>query len=217
MSELLEHILNGDYVSANELFEERMVNLQEKKLYEAKRIVAAELNEVHGGKLPSEVRAAPGYRGRASDILGDPTAGKRKRPPTSKKSPKKPEEEPKPSSSMGLKTAIKKGIRRTSTRLAVGTGQVLGKGLGAAARGIETAKSAPGKFKQGVEKFVSDPLSPSEKKKETVKVKRKAVPGTETDTKKQTKTMSSKVLRGTGKALGFAGRVVGSMLAYAEE
>ena len=43
-TKLLESILNQDYNSANELFEERMVELQEKKLYEFKRSI--QLSEV---------------------------------------------------------------------------------------------------------------------------------------------------------------------------
>lgn len=43
--ELIESIVNGDYVSANELFEERLADIQEKKLYEVKRMIAA-MNEV---------------------------------------------------------------------------------------------------------------------------------------------------------------------------
>ena len=44
-TKLIESILDGDFVSANELFESRMVELQEKKLYEAKRMVSAQMNE----------------------------------------------------------------------------------------------------------------------------------------------------------------------------
>lgn len=43
--ELIESIVNGDYVSASELFEERLADIQEKKLYEVKRMIAA-MNEV---------------------------------------------------------------------------------------------------------------------------------------------------------------------------
>ena len=70
MSQLLEHILNGDYVSANDLFEERMVELQEKKLYESKRMIQA---EAVGGltKADIEARRKAGYR-KASDVLDDP-------------------------------------------------------------------------------------------------------------------------------------------------
>lgn len=214
MSDLLEHILNGDYVSANELFEERMVELQEKKLYEEKRMVAAQMDEVHGGKLPSEVRASPQYRGRASDILGDPTASRKgKRPSTAKKPTSKSSEEPQDvPPSRGLKRAIKLGAKRTATRLAVGTGKVLGRGLGAAGRGLDVAKSAPGKIKQGVEKFVSDPLASLEKKKQTVKVKRKAVPDSS-----QT-TGSNKTSKGgtVGKIARKAVQVVAGTLASAE-
>ena len=44
-TKLLESILEGDFISANELFEERMVELQERKMYEAKRSIAAKMYE----------------------------------------------------------------------------------------------------------------------------------------------------------------------------
>ena len=60
-TKLLESILNGDYVSANELFEERMVELQEQKLYETKQMVASEMNEVFLSKHTRE-KLKQGYR-----------------------------------------------------------------------------------------------------------------------------------------------------------
>lgn len=76
MSDLLEHILDQDYISANDLFESKMVELQEKKLYEKKRIMQA---EVFGGLSPEEIAARKkmGYR-KASDVLGDPDVAKKK-------------------------------------------------------------------------------------------------------------------------------------------
>lgn len=76
MSQLLEHILNKDYLSANELFEERMVELQEQKLYESKRMMQA---EVFGRLSPKEIedRKKAGYR-KATEVLGDPTRQKMK-------------------------------------------------------------------------------------------------------------------------------------------
>lgn len=95
MSKLIESILDGDYVSANQLFEDRMIAIQERKLHEVKRDMQA---EVFGGKTPAEVRASPGYRGRASDILGDPTAGRRKtfvsQPSGTEQEPTKPKKKP---------------------------------------------------------------------------------------------------------------------------
>lgn len=61
MPNLLDHILNGNYVSANELFEERMVELQEQKIYETKQMVAAEMNEVFISKYTRE-KLKKGYR-----------------------------------------------------------------------------------------------------------------------------------------------------------
>ena len=72
--ELVESILNGDYVSANELFEQRLADIQEKKMYEMKRMIAAEMNEVFGmGMTKAEIEAKKkaGYK-KASDVLSDP-------------------------------------------------------------------------------------------------------------------------------------------------
>lgn len=73
---LLESIINGDYVSANRLFEERLSNIKEKKIYEAKRMFAADLNEVLGGKTRAqaekEIRARGMVPRKASDVYGDP-------------------------------------------------------------------------------------------------------------------------------------------------
>lgn len=74
MSQLLEHILNGDYVSANELFEERMVELQEQKLYEVKRMIQEQT--FPSGVAGVEARKKAGFR-KASDVLGDPTEGRK--------------------------------------------------------------------------------------------------------------------------------------------
>lgn len=70
MSDLLEQILNQDYATANELFESKMLELQEKKLYESKRMMQS---EVFGGLSPEEIaaRKKSGYK-KAADVLGDP-------------------------------------------------------------------------------------------------------------------------------------------------
>jgi hypothetical protein len=49
MNNLIENILNGDYVSANELFESHMEEIAERKLFEAKRAYAAQMDEAMGG------------------------------------------------------------------------------------------------------------------------------------------------------------------------
>lgn len=68
MNNLIEHILNGDYVSANDLFENHMVDLKEKKLYEAKRGLSAQMNEVMDRQSVTALRAK-GYKP-ASEVLG---------------------------------------------------------------------------------------------------------------------------------------------------
>lgn len=74
--DLINSIANGDYVTANRLFEERLSDIQEKKLYEAKRMFAADLNEVLGGKTRAqaekEIRARGMTPRRASDVYPDP-------------------------------------------------------------------------------------------------------------------------------------------------
>lgn len=83
--ELIETIINGDYVSANELFEERLSIIRERKLYEEKRRLAAKLDEIFGGmsKAEMDARRAAGYR-KATEVLGDPDT-KTKLSPAAKK------------------------------------------------------------------------------------------------------------------------------------
>lgn len=68
--DLINSVVNGDYVSANRLFEERLANIQEKKLYELKRMIQA---EAFGGMTKAEIEAKKkaGYR-KAADVLYDP-------------------------------------------------------------------------------------------------------------------------------------------------
>lgn len=74
--ELINSIIDGNYVLANQLFEERLSDIQEKKLYEVKRMFAANLNEVLGGKTRAqaekEIRARGMVPRKASDVYGDP-------------------------------------------------------------------------------------------------------------------------------------------------
>lgn len=73
-TKLLEHILDGDFISANELFEERMVELQEQKLCESKKALQA---EVFGGLTLAQIQARKelGWK-KASDVLEDPRSKK---------------------------------------------------------------------------------------------------------------------------------------------
>jgi hypothetical protein len=102
--ELIESILNKDYVSANELFEENMSDIQERKLYESKRMMQS---EVFGGMTRAQAEKKYRERGqtprKASDVYGDPrqtkltpigTEKKRKAVPSSVKKPKPKSERP---------------------------------------------------------------------------------------------------------------------------
>lgn len=51
--DLINSVVNGDYVSANKLFEERLTNIREKKLYELKRMMQA---EVFGGMSKEDLK-----------------------------------------------------------------------------------------------------------------------------------------------------------------
>lgn len=74
MNNLIEHILNEDYVSAKEIFESRLDEIMARKIYEMKKIVQA---EAFGGLTKDEIeqRKKAGYR-KASEILGDPRKNK---------------------------------------------------------------------------------------------------------------------------------------------
>ena len=74
MSQLLEHILDGDFISANELFESKMAELQEQKLCEAKKELQA---EVFGGLTHAQIQARKelGWK-KAADVLEDPRSRK---------------------------------------------------------------------------------------------------------------------------------------------
>ena len=70
MSDLLEHILSEDYVSASDLFESCLDEILEKKLYEMKQHIQAEAFGALS-KADIEYRRKIGYR-KASDVLDDP-------------------------------------------------------------------------------------------------------------------------------------------------
>jgi hypothetical protein len=71
--EIVESILLGDYISANDLFEEKLSNIREKKMYEMKRMMQA---ETFGGRTRAqaekEIRARGMTPRRASDVYPDP-------------------------------------------------------------------------------------------------------------------------------------------------
>ena len=70
MSELVEHILSEDYVSASHIFESRLNDILEMKLFEMKKMLQA---ESVGGLTKAEIekRRKAGYV-RASEVLPDP-------------------------------------------------------------------------------------------------------------------------------------------------
>lgn len=88
MNNLVESILNNNLVEANKIFESRLDEIMDKKLYEAKRQVAANMNEVLGGLSPEQIQARKkaGWK-KASDVYPDPR--ERRIPPIS---PEKPAE-----------------------------------------------------------------------------------------------------------------------------
>lgn len=77
--ELLENILNKDFVLAESYIDDRLNSIMEKKLYEKKRMIAAKMDEAFGGLTKAEIQARKeaGYR-KAADVLGDPRKDKLK-------------------------------------------------------------------------------------------------------------------------------------------
>lgn len=70
--DLLNSIINGDYVLANRLFEERLSDIQEKKLYEIKRMSSANLYESYDRLQQDRNDLKSGKKVRASDVYKDP-------------------------------------------------------------------------------------------------------------------------------------------------
>lgn len=74
MSKLVESILENDFVSAQAIFEERIAAIAERKLLEVKKMVQEQT--FPAGVAGVEARKKAGFK-RASDVLGDPTAGRK--------------------------------------------------------------------------------------------------------------------------------------------
>lgn len=87
MKNLVEHVLNEDYVNAQEIFESRIHDIMEVKLHEMKKMMQA---EVFGGLTAAQIQARKelGWK-KAADVLEDPrerrtTGGVRFAPPKKK-------------------------------------------------------------------------------------------------------------------------------------
>jgi hypothetical protein len=218
MSKLLESILNRDYVSANELFEERMVELQEQKLYEEKRMLAAQMNEAMGGKTIAQARADIEARGitprKASDVLQDPKD--RRLPPIGSKSTVKTKKK-----KVSEETLDEAGLAPTTWRA-----KLYRTGL-RAVRDVEREKTAADgtdverqaadlRKSHGVERPGDSKRPGIIRRNVNTLMGRKAnyvKPETPADEKGG---RGGKVLRKAGKVLGFAGRVAATMLQSAE-
>lgn len=76
-NQLIESILNKDFVLAENHFRDRLETIKEQKLYELKRMIAAQLDEVMGALTKDEIedRRRRGYL-KAADVLGDPMKSK---------------------------------------------------------------------------------------------------------------------------------------------
>lgn len=78
MRDLLEHILNENYVGAQDSFHSRMSEIMERKLCENKRMMQSEaFGMLKFTKDEIEAKKKAGFR-KASDVLGDPSKAKMK-------------------------------------------------------------------------------------------------------------------------------------------
>lgn len=130
MSNLIENIASNDLVKAKKIFEARMDEIRDQKLYEAKRCIAAELDEAVGGKTIKQMAdlRARGYRP-AHEVLGhlisrklEPIPGTIHDTSRSKKTKQEPEEksEEKPLSKAKIKAKLKahtKTVKGLSTKI----------------------------------------------------------------------------------------------------
>jgi hypothetical protein len=104
--DLIESIIAGNMIEANDMVEAKLAEIRERKMYEMKRMYGAQMNEVLGGMSPEELAAKKkaGYR-KASDVYGDPYETKtkaRKAPPKGKA--------PKSKKSKGIIQKVKKWV-----------------------------------------------------------------------------------------------------------
>lgn len=78
--QLIESIVAGDMIEANDMVEATLAQIRERKLYEMKRMFAAKMDEVFGGLSPEDIalRKKAGYR-KAADVLGDPWDKRKKK------------------------------------------------------------------------------------------------------------------------------------------
>lgn len=120
--QLVESILDKDFVLAESHFNDILNNIMEKKLYEKKRMIAAQMDEVLGGMTRAEIEAKKkaGYK-KASDVLQDPRDIKIKPLVATKKDKKKVSEavEVKPDPEGRIRGgSAKKGTFRRNIRAA---------------------------------------------------------------------------------------------------
>lgn len=78
MTKLVEQILDGDFVSAQDIFESRMQTIAEQKLYERKRLIAAQMNEAVDVQPDPEGRVRGGET-KAAEQKSDPWISRRTR------------------------------------------------------------------------------------------------------------------------------------------
>lgn len=161
--ELVESIISNNMLDANDMVEAKLAEIRERKLYEMKRMFAAEaFGMLKFTKAEIEKKKAQGYR-KASDVLGDPSKIKIK--PISNAKKRKTKKQVEEGVVDDVTHAVKKGARRTSTRLQYGLGYAIGKGLGGAMKAAGAAQSGASAVKGAGEKAygatlkgISDPL-----------------------------------------------------------
>lgn len=80
--QIIESIVAGDMIEANDMVEATLAQIRERKLYEMKRMFAAKMDEVFGGLTPEQIaqRKKAGWK-KATDVLGDPWASRKKKLP----------------------------------------------------------------------------------------------------------------------------------------
>jgi hypothetical protein len=79
--QLIESIVSNNMLEANDMVEAKMAEIRERKMYEMKRMYAANMNETFGAltKADIEARKKAGYK-KASEVLGDPREKERNSP-----------------------------------------------------------------------------------------------------------------------------------------
>jgi len=166
MFQLLEHILNKDYLSANELFESSLDTIVEKKLYEIKRMIQS---EAAGGmsRADFERRKKAGFM-KASDYFEALKAAKEiERKAKSDITPGITKKKKISEANTGIGSGSQEELEKKAKKSAVALGQAIKSASKAQAERVSREQAKRAAMKKSATKSQAAPVPPSVPQKPT--------------------------------------------------